>query len=407
MWNLVIRIASLERGIYYYLLPTYSQAKKIIWDGMTIDGRKFLDYVPKQLRKSVNHSEMKIELVNGSVIQLIGTDNYDSIRGTNPRGCVFSEYAFQNPMAWEIVQPILKMNKGWAVFISTPNGKNDFYDMYNRAIEDEEWFVEKLTIDDTGLLTEKDMDSERRSGMSEEMIQQEYKCSFDIGALGAYYSRQLEEARKENRITNVPRESGVLVDIYVDLGKSDDTSLGFIQQVGKEIRIIDHYSAHGEDLEHYFKNITEKNYWIGKVYLPHDATHKRLESQKTIQKQFEDAGFKTAIVEKLDVLAGIQQVRKIFPRLWIDKEKCKSLIRSLENYHAEYDERTKSFRKEPKHDWSSHDADMVRYIAVGIKENTIPVRSEDIERVNRRLANKYMPNSRPVKKDYLYTQYVL
>ena len=107
-------------GVYFYFLPTYTQAKKIIWDGIDNNGFKFLDHIPEKITKNKNGQEMKIELINGSIIQLIGTDNYDAIRGTNPIGCVFSEYAFQNPMAWEVVKPILKLNGGWAIFNTTP-----------------------------------------------------------------------------------------------------------------------------------------------------------------------------------------------------------------------------------------------------------------------------------------------
>ena len=100
---------------------------------------------------------MKITLWNGSIIQIIGTDNYDSIRGTNPRGCVFSEYAFQHPLAWEVVKPILKVNKGWAVFNTTPNGKNHAFDLYQVAKTDKSWFCEKLSISDTDVLTDEDI----------------------------------------------------------------------------------------------------------------------------------------------------------------------------------------------------------------------------------------------------------
>ena len=129
LWNILIKKAIETKGLQYYLLPTFTQAKRIIWDGITIDGLRFVDFIPNKIIKNTNGTEMKIEMINGSIIQLIGTDHYDAIRGTNPCGCVFSEFAFHNPMAWEVVKPILKVNKGWAVFNTTPNGKNHAYDM--------------------------------------------------------------------------------------------------------------------------------------------------------------------------------------------------------------------------------------------------------------------------------------
>jgi hypothetical protein len=373
LWNLMIKRAFLEPGLYYYFLPTYAQAKKIIWDGMTIDGIKFLDCIPKQIVNKSNDQELKITIstANGmtSIIQLIGTDSFDSIRGTNPRGCVFSEYAYQSPMAWEVVKPILKVNRGWAVFNTTPQGENHAFDLWNIANENkEEWFTEKLTIENTNILTEQDMEEERRGGMTEEMIQQEYYCSFSIGAIGSYYSKQMEEAEKTNHITTIPYQKGVPTDLYLDLGKNDSTSIGFVQRVGLEIRIIDHLEASNEEIAYYIKELHKKPYDYGFMYLPHDATHKRLQSNKTIEDQFRDGGFKTRIVEKAEINNGIQELRKIFNRIWFDKDKTQKLRKALKNYHREWDQEKKVFKDHPMHDWSSNSADMMRYMAIGYKE---------------------------------------
>jgi phage terminase large subunit len=105
--NLVAKKMFERVGTYYYFFPTYSQGKKILWDGMDRMGMKFTDHIPSAVRKRTNDQEMKIEIVNGSMFQVIGTDNIDSIVGTNPIGCIFSEYSLQNPKAWDFVRPIL------------------------------------------------------------------------------------------------------------------------------------------------------------------------------------------------------------------------------------------------------------------------------------------------------------
>ena len=371
LWNLTLKKAVEKAGLYFYFLPTYTQAKKIIWDGINNDGLKFLDHAHPEIVESKNATEMKLELKNGSIVQLIGTDKYDAIRGTNPIGCVFSEFAFQNPMAWEVVRPILKVNGGWAVFNTTPNGKNHAFDIYQMAKDNDGWFCQKLTIDDTGVLDEKDMDEERMEGMTEEMIQQEYYCSFDIGALGSYYAKQVQEARGQKRICSVPYDRSELVDVWFDLGKNDSTVMVFTQRVGNEIRVIDYYERSGEEISHYVKHLKSQNYRYGLLRLPHDARQKRLESPKTVQQQFEEALFKTEIVRKLEVNQGIQLVRKYFPRMWFDKNNCKQLIRALENYRKEWDEKAKVFKNYPRHDWSSHCADAIRYLCVGWEERVV------------------------------------
>jgi hypothetical protein len=165
-------------GVYFYFLPTYAQGKKVIWDGIDGSGRRFLDYIPKELIASKNGTEMKIELVLGSIIQIVGTDNFDSIMGSNPVGCVFSEYSLQDPRAWDFIRPILRENGGWAVFNFTPRGMNHAWDIYRMALENPSWFAQRLTVDDTKALTLDQIDEERKAGMPENVIQQEYYCDF-------------------------------------------------------------------------------------------------------------------------------------------------------------------------------------------------------------------------------------
>src|SRR5512146_2122962 len=93
-WNLAIRQCLTKVCLVYYALPTYGQARKTVFDAITIDGLRFLDYIPKQLVESINVSEMKIRFTNGSILQCIGADSYEtSLVGTNPYAIIFSEYA--------------------------------------------------------------------------------------------------------------------------------------------------------------------------------------------------------------------------------------------------------------------------------------------------------------------------
>ena len=182
--NITVSMMNKRKGTYYYFLPTYNQGKKIIWDGMDKAGYKFLDHIPEPLVLRKNDTEMKLELANGSIFQVVGTDNIDSIMGTNPIGCVFSEYSLQNPKAWEFIRPILLENDGWAIFNFTPRGLNHAKELYDMARVNPDWFCQLLTVDDTKdpegnrYLTDKMIEDERRSGMSETLIRQEYYCDF-------------------------------------------------------------------------------------------------------------------------------------------------------------------------------------------------------------------------------------
>ena len=172
-------------GSYYYFLPTAVQGRKIIWDGIDRDGFRFMDHFPEQLRRKTRNDEMKVTMKNGSIFQVIGTDNVDSIMGTNPIGCVFSEYSLQNPQAWDFIRPILLENEGWAVFNFTPRGRNHAYMLKTMAEHNPAWFYSLLTVDQTKrengkpLLGPDDIQAERDAGMDEALVQQEYYCSFD------------------------------------------------------------------------------------------------------------------------------------------------------------------------------------------------------------------------------------
>lgn len=364
IFNWVIKQLFVEKSIAFYILPTYAQAKKVIWDSMTIDGTRFLDFIPHELVLNKNKQEMKINLVNGSMIQLIGSDNIDSLVGTNPKIIIFSEYAIQSPAAWDYLRPILDVNKGYALFISTPRGKNHFYDLMCMARSNKDWFCEILSIKETNVLTEQDIAKIRSEGVSDELIEQEYYCSFNRGVEGSYYGRLIEKARDDKRICNVPYETRTNVNTAWDLGVSDCTSIVFWQEVGGELRIIDYYENQGEGLAHYAKILQNKPYVYGTHYLPHDGASRSLEKARTPQDALYELGIKcTVLARESDIQVGIESVRTMLSTAYIDEQKCRHLLKCLENYHKKYNEKTQSYSDSPTHDWTSHCADSVRMMA--------------------------------------------
>ena len=235
-------------GIYYYFFPTYNQGRKILWDGIDKDGFKFMDHFPPGSVVRSNDTEMKKTLVNGSIFQIVGTDKFNSIVGTNPVGCVFSEYALQDPRAWAYIRPILRENGGWAIFPYTPRGKTHGHVLYKMAMASEDWYASKLTVDDTGVLSEADIQKERDEGVEEEIIQQEYYCSFDVGMQGSYFGKGMNLAETQGRICGVPYDSRAVVNTWWDLGMDDSTAIWFHQRIGKEHRFIDYFEDAGEGL---------------------------------------------------------------------------------------------------------------------------------------------------------------
>lgn len=363
--NWVIKKLFQEKGTCFYILPTYSQGKKVIWEEMNNDGMRLTDYIPKELVESKNSQEMKIRLVNGSLFQVIGSDNIDSIVGSNPKIIIFSEYAIQNPQAWDYLRPIVAINGGYAIFISTPRGKNHFHQMCTIAKDNPAtWFYEKLTIDDTNVMSKEQYESELKTGMSEEKALQEYYCSFDRGIEGAYYGKLIEKCREDKRICSVPYETRSDVNVSYDIGFGDSTSMVFWQNVGGEVRIIDFYEAQGEGFEHYVKLLRSKPYVYGGHFFPHDAGSGSLQTGKTLVQVAQELGIKASLLKRDDFQVGIEAVRALLSICYIDAEKCKYLIDCLENYHKKYNDKMQCYSESPVHDKWSHAADAFRYVAM-------------------------------------------
>lgn len=394
-------------GLYWHCFPTYNQGRKIIWDGFTKAGKRFLDAFPKELVAHRNNNDMRIELVNGSIYQVVGTDNPDRLVGPNPFGIVFSEYSISDPRAWTLTRPILRENGGWAVFIYTPRGRNHGWELLDRAKKRPKWFWQILTVHDTeravmkeaevkveqvmrdvGLpvparelqkeeilkaareqvpMTEADIQEEREDGMPEEMIQQEFYTSFDAPLIGAYYGSQMAAALAQNRIGKFPWEPKLPVHTVWDLGVGDENSIWFWQEIGPEVRIIDFYTKSGEGLPHYAKILKEKPYALEKHFAPHDIEVREYGSGKTRLETARDLGIRFRVLPKAGLLDGIEAVRNLLPKCYFNEATCSHGIRALCEYSKEWDDLNKCFSAKPEHNWTSHPADAFRYLAMAYK----------------------------------------
>lgn len=685
MVNFCVTQAAQRVGLYWHVLPTYKQGRKIIWDGMTKEGRKFTDYFPPELVLRRTEAEMSVWMTNGSLYQVVGADDVDKLVGANPIGVVLDEYALMDSSVWNFFRPILAENGGWAVFTTTPRGRNHAYELWQRAKKNKNWFTQLLTVDDTGAVTPEAIQEDRDSGMPEELVQQEYwclppgvpiltdrgqvpieqvrtgmrvlthsgrwrsvletmehettgglveiqtygnrrtllvtpehpvrtlqpdsqvyawrpageikrgdwltmprprkgrpivpphlaklaawyvaegscsktavqfslgstegdyadeieacallygassaratsdlncltvqvrsaalsdslanacgsgaaskhlpwewvaghealfldrlirgdgceinggwmyttiseslaydvqmlasacgygsgiserrgghaviqgrnivsrdsfcvristtpsskilpaknaigvrvrsvarlpyagrvhnlrvqyeesfvaagrvvhNCSWDAPLVGSYYGDQVNAATKAGRITKVPWEPTALVETAWDLGVGDATAILFCQQIGKEVRIIDYYASFGKGLDHYAKVLQEKPYAYKHALLPHDAEQRSMESGKTRVAILQSLGMRCRVLPRMPIEDGIAAVRMLWPRLWIDEEKCEVFIRAAREYRKEFDVKSETYGDHPRHDWTSNPMDALRYLALGLR----------------------------------------
>lgn len=367
-------------GIYYMIYPTYNQAKKIIWDGMTNDSKKFLDYIPKELIENINSTEMKIILKNKSLIQLVGSsDAGDRIVGSNPVGVVFSEFALCDPACYHLCRPMLNANDGWAIILSTPRGHNALFQLFEVARQTPEWFVSKLTLDDTRHIPHELVEREVQTGeISRDLSLQEYWTSFSCGQSGSFYGTILDNMRLKGQISTVPYETHHLVSTSWDIGL-DTTAIIFFQVIGATVRIIDYYENQNLSLDHYINVIKNKPYTYNKHVAPHDMANREFSSGISRLEMARRLDVRFTLAPNLSIMDGIEATRALLSRTFIDEISCSRLIHCIENYRQAYDEKKKTYTGVPFHDQWSHGSDALRMLSITLPKISTQTTPEALE----------------------------
>jgi hypothetical protein len=345
-----------QNGRYAYVAPYYGQAKQVAWD--------YLKASTRGLGVKVSETELRVDFMHGARIRLYGADNPDAMRGIYLDGVVMDEMADMRPNVWsQIISPTLADRAGWAVFIGTPKGRNEFCEIYETAKRDPEWLSIMLKASETGILPPEEL-ARQRTLMSEDEYAQEYECSFEAAIKGAYYGRLMTQAEGEGRITRVPHDPSVQVETWWDLGVGDSTAIWFVQRVNMEIRLIDYYEATGEGLPHYVTMLSRKPYVYSRHIAPHDIAVRELGTGKSRREMASALGLEFDVAPMLPVADGIEAVRMMLPRCWFDAEKCAPGIEAVKQYRADYNDKMRDFKDKPMHDWTSHGCDALRYGAV-------------------------------------------
>ena len=369
-----------EEGRYAYLAPYYAQAKSIAFD--------YLMKFSEPVRVNHNVSELWVELINGARIRLFGADNADSLRGLYLDGVVLDEYADMKPSIWgAVLRPLLSDRKGWAVFIGTPKGHNQFWDIYNNATKDGSWYVKTLRASQTGLIPQEELDDAKKMQTQDQYLA-EWECDFESAIIGAFYGKEMRSITDLDHITPIEYDPLFPLESAWDLGYSDDTTIWTFQVVHGEVRFLDYQTSNGNSIPYYTGYIAQKekeyNCKYDTHWLPHDARAKTLASGgKSIIEQLSlKIPLKSMkIVPNLSLQDGIQATRMMLLRSWFDP-KCEEGIECLRQYQREYDEDKKIFRDKPRHDWASHGADAFRMAAVAWKEQArLPHKDDSIKGV--------------------------
>jgi len=355
-----------ERPRFAYIAPTLKQAKLVAWDYL----KHYTDPVPEREQRE---SELMVNLPGGRRVTLFGADNPDAIRGAYFDGVVLDEYGLQPPNLFpEVVRPLLSDRQGWATFLGTPNGRNEFYRVWQRAQQDEtgQWAGVMFKASQTGIITAEEL-VDARAAMTEEQYLQEYECSFEAAVRGSIYGSELDAARQEGRITLVPLDPILPVHTTWDLGMGDATSIWFSQHTKTgEVRLVDYYEASGEGLPHYVSVLQQKGYAYGEHYAPHDIQVRELSSGRSRWEVAQGLGITFKIVPRIarrtgnELEEGIHAARMLLPKCWFDTKRVATGLDALQHYRRDFNARLGEFKATPIHDWSSHAADAFRYLAI-------------------------------------------
>lgn len=342
-------------GRFAYVAPTYGQAKDVVWNYL----KRFTADIP---RVEQRESDLSVILPNEARVRLYGADNYDRMRGLYFDKVVLDEFADMASRTWtDVVRPALTDRQGGATFIGTPKGHNAFFDVWDSAQGDPDWYTARLRASETGILDPVELEGARAT-LGRESYAREFECDFDAAVEGAYYADGLSQAEREGRICRLAIDPLLPIRAIWDIGgtgsNADAVAIWIAQWIQREIRWIDYYEAVGQELSYHVAWLRANGYETAECILPHDGRNHERIYKITWQSALRDAGFRTQVIPSPPgaVMQRIEAGRRLFPRMYFDVDRTKAGRAALAAYHEKRDEK-RNVGLGPNHDWSSHGAD--------------------------------------------------
>jgi len=387
-WNLILQAAIESSGLYLMIYPTNVRARIVLWDGaITLPGGeslKFLDMIPKRFIMNLNNQEMTVKLTNGSVIRILGSDiDPDKLRGVNVRGAVFSEYAFSDPRVLHILMPVFRQNNGWFILQTTFNGMNHAYAYMNEVKDNPEWYcrvdsIETL-VDEQGTryVTDEMIAEDRRSGMPEYMIQQEYYSVILANHEILYFSNELAMLYKEAKLIDDLILPSRRVRMFMDIGYNDSTSI-ILAQFDERSNpcIIAYHECNNKPLEYYVRwgeaFCIKHGLLLSQIFAPHDGEKHDFNTAKNTVDFGRDLGYEILVVQRpKSKINAIQSMRRMLYRTKFNKSETARLVQCLANYSKEFDAKKGVYKDSPLHNWASHGVDSYQTMTLAIDANLI------------------------------------
>ncbi len=390
-WNLLIQGALTQPGLYLMIYPTNVRARLVLWEGAVLlndnnEGKslRFLDMIPKRCLKHINNQDMTLQLINRSVIRVLGSDiDPDKLRGVNVLGAVFSEYAFSDPRVLHILMPVFRQNNGWFILQTTFNGMNHAYRYWQSIKTNPAWIwrvdsVESLR-DEAGnrYITDELIDEDRKAGMPEFLIQQEYYSVITVQHERLYFSKEIQHLEENKRLIPELVLPNVPVYAFYDLGVNDSTAVILAQfDHLNNPNIIHFMEANNHPIQYYVNEVhrfcNKRHLRLHSHFLPHDGKNRDKATTKSTQDILQELGEAAFCVPKPQrKIDAINLMRRMLYRTKFNKENTERLIDCLSNYSKVFDEKNNIYKDSPLHDWTSHAVDAYQTLTLAIEHQMI------------------------------------
>ena len=361
--NELIRHAlSNDDTVNWLVAPTYKQAKMIAW-------RMLHKFIPKEFVLKRNETELSVQLNNGSIIELRGADNSDSLRGVGVHFLVCDEFATMKDVWEEILRPMLSDTMGKALFIGTPAGKNAFWELYMRGQKDDKDYKSwKFSTGDNPYIPRSEI-AEAESQMAPRYFRQEYLANFE-DYKGIVYPEHTEEDIIDP--IDIPKEWRKIGSIDPAMTGITALLFGAVDYDGV-IHIYDEYYQADKRVGEVVQRINQDS--VQEWYI--DPAAKGLKSVRdgivyTLYNEFFDLGLRPFFGQN-DVEGGINRVAEFFTKRKIKIfSTCKNLIWELERYHYAEERETVGGAVRPKpFKANDHLCDCLRYMVMSRAESPI------------------------------------
>lgn len=321
--------AAHHNKICWYIGPSYRMSRQIVWDKLK---QKLTDI--NWVRK-INETDMRIELVNGSVIALRGADNFDSLRGVGLDFIVLDEVADIDEKAWsEVLRPTLSDKQGRALFLGTPKGRGNWlFDLYQRGQDPNEhqWESWQYTTVDGGVVPEAEIES-ARNDLDARTFRQEYMAQFETYGGAIYYNFDRQQHVRAYTQA-IPANIMLFCDFNVN-----PMSAAIAVQTEQGLHVIDEIMIYGSNTDELVQEVRTR-YPTQRITAfpdPAGAQRKTSAGGRTDITILQNAGFQVkyrnshpSVRDRINSVNSLLKNSKEIARLFVDP-KCKRVIECLE-----------------------------------------------------------------------------